>query len=131
MVLLDTHPDYMNFDGAKARGAQYPVRRYAELLEYIGSNYAGQYWHALPREMAAYTSRTYKDRADHREAPLTSLITKQHSPSSRIDLREPVAFPIEKEDSPVIGSSPLQPRGAPPGEYVFFNLSQSGELPEL
>ena len=107
MVLLDTHPDYMNFSDAKARGAQYPVSRYAELLEYIGSHYAGQYWHALPREMAAYISRTNrKDRANHGDAPYTSLVAKQHSPSHN-DLQEPVAFPIGKEDSPVIGSGPL------------------------
>ena len=42
-----------------------------------------------------------------REAPFTSLITKQHSPSFHNGLQEPVAFPIEKEDSPVIGSSSL------------------------
>ena len=69
MVLLDTHPDYMNFSGATARSDQYPVNRYVELLEYIRSRYAGQYWHALPREVAAHTSRTkQRDRADHREA---------------------------------------------------------------
>ena len=35
------------------------------------------------------------------------MIAKQHSPSFHNGLQEPVAFPIEKEDSPVIGSSPL------------------------
>ena len=58
MVLLDTHPDYMNFDEASEQRGEYPIRLYVELLEYIRSKYEGQYWHALPREMAKYALQT-------------------------------------------------------------------------
>jgi hypothetical protein len=53
MALLITHPDYMCFDGTP-RFDEYPVDLYRDLLRHIQSEYRGQYWHPLPREMAAY-----------------------------------------------------------------------------
>ena len=58
-------------------------------------------WRRTHHGLTARIARTIE------KLPFTSLITKQHSPSSHNGLQEPVAFPIEKEDSPVIGSSPL------------------------
>lgn len=54
MVLLNTHPDYMSFDGEKLEVETYPAHYYEELLEYVKSRYEGQYWHALPREIADF-----------------------------------------------------------------------------
>ena len=54
MVLLDTHPDYMNFDNKKALIDEYPSQHYKKFLEYIKHTYAGQYWNVLPREMARF-----------------------------------------------------------------------------
>jgi hypothetical protein len=53
MVLMNTHPDYMNF-GEKYSSEEYPVRIYEEFLNYVKKRYAGQYWHALPREVARF-----------------------------------------------------------------------------
>ncbi len=57
MILLDTHPDYMDFDGANRTRGKYPIRLYAELLKYIRAKYAGEYWHVLPRDAADYVSQ--------------------------------------------------------------------------
>lgn len=57
MVLIPTHPDYMNFNGARLNMEEYPSKFYKELLIYIKERYDGQYWHALPREMAKYWSK--------------------------------------------------------------------------
>jgi predicted glycosyltransferase len=54
MALLNTHPDYMNFEDTPFSFEQYPVSYYIDLLEYIETNYAGQYWHVLPRELARF-----------------------------------------------------------------------------
>jgi hypothetical protein len=54
MVLLITHPDYISFDGGKPRFDEYPIERYLDLLEYVKTGYPGQYWNALPREVALY-----------------------------------------------------------------------------
>lgn len=54
MAALNTHPDYMNFDGAAPSYEEYPADLYIDFLEYIRTKYAGQYWHVLPNEMARY-----------------------------------------------------------------------------
>ncbi len=53
MAPLNTHPDYMCFEGKPARD-EFPVSFYEEFLSYLHERYEGQYWHALPREVAAY-----------------------------------------------------------------------------
>ncbi len=54
MVLLNTHPDYMHFSRQTPLFDQFTVRHYTDLLNYIRTRYNGQYWAALPREVAAY-----------------------------------------------------------------------------
>jgi hypothetical protein len=56
MALLNTHPDYMAFNGTKIREDQYPAKYYRTLLEHIKRRYEGLYWHVLPREIATYFS---------------------------------------------------------------------------
>ena len=58
MVLVNTHPDYMSFDGHKPGLEEYPVEYYLDLLKYVKSQYEGQYWHALPKQMAQYWIET-------------------------------------------------------------------------
>jgi glycosyltransferase involved in cell wall biosynthesis len=53
MVLLNTHPDYMCFDGKPARD-EFPVAFYEEFLRYMREKYDSQYWGTLPREASAY-----------------------------------------------------------------------------
>jgi glycosyltransferase involved in cell wall biosynthesis/peptidoglycan/xylan/chitin deacetylase (PgdA/CDA1 family) len=53
MVLLNTHPDYMCFDGRQSRD-EFPVAHYEELLRYMREKYAESCWPALPREVARY-----------------------------------------------------------------------------
>jgi len=59
MVLMNTHPDYMSFGTGKLGNEEYPSRYYAELLKHIQENYAGQYWHALPRDVARFWKSIY------------------------------------------------------------------------
>lgn len=54
MVLLNTHPDYMNFSGCRNTSELYSARFYGELLGYLKNQSAGRFWHGLPRELAAY-----------------------------------------------------------------------------
>lgn len=54
MALLITHPDYINFNGAKCGIEEYSVSYYKEFLEYVKTRYEGQYWNALPREVASF-----------------------------------------------------------------------------
>ncbi len=53
MVLVNTHPDYMDFQNRWSLG-EYPVNLYQQLLEYIRAKYEGQFWHTSPREVASF-----------------------------------------------------------------------------
>jgi hypothetical protein len=54
MALLNTHPDYMNFNAGRPGVEEYPAHYYEHLLTYIKTRYEGQYWHPLPKEMARF-----------------------------------------------------------------------------
>jgi hypothetical protein len=57
MALLNVHPDYINFNNEKTL-EEFPVKYFEELLAYVKSKYSGQYWNALPRDVASY-SKTF------------------------------------------------------------------------
>lgn len=57
MALVNTHPDYMNFDGGKEGPEDYPTVYYQDFLEYVRSKYDGQFWHALPKDVGRYLAR--------------------------------------------------------------------------
>lgn len=68
MVLVNVHPDYVQFDAGNGSKYEFPSAYYSGLLEYVSTKYAGQYWHALPREVAHYCA-TFKPR---RPAPASA-----------------------------------------------------------
>ncbi|QTA89995.1 hypothetical protein [Desulfonema magnum] len=60
MALVNTHPDYMNFDSEKSGFEEYPATYYSNFLNYIKTKYEGQYWHALPREVTSFLTAEYQ-----------------------------------------------------------------------
>ncbi len=54
MALVITHPDYMSFHSRRLDFDEYPADNYTQLLEYVDSRYKGQFWLALPRDIARY-----------------------------------------------------------------------------
>lgn len=54
MVLVNVHPDYVNFDGSKPALEEFPAQLYAEFLGYVKFKYFDQYWHALPKDLAQF-----------------------------------------------------------------------------
>ena len=56
MALLNTHPDYMNFDSKTCGREEYPAEFYNEFLGYVKENYSDQYWHVLPNQIAKFWS---------------------------------------------------------------------------
>jgi hypothetical protein len=54
MALLNTHPDYMNFNQGAMQLEEYSVHNYIDFLLYIKEEYKDMYWHALPKEVAKY-----------------------------------------------------------------------------
>jgi peptidoglycan/xylan/chitin deacetylase (PgdA/CDA1 family) len=54
MALINTHPDYMNFRDGSCDSEEYPAAYYSDFLDYVLSSYAGEFWLALPRDMARF-----------------------------------------------------------------------------
>ena len=54
MALVNTHPDYMNFNGGRLETEEYPSGLYKEFLEYTVGKYNGEFWHVLPREVCTF-----------------------------------------------------------------------------
>ena len=54
MALIDVHPDYLCFDGARPRSREYPVTHYKSFLEYVSRHYDGAFWNTTPKEVARF-----------------------------------------------------------------------------
>ena len=62
MVFLNTHTDYIKFDGMDVKIDEYPLHLYIDFLKYVKSRYKGLYWHVLPGDFARYWMDTYKNK---------------------------------------------------------------------
>ena len=58
MVLLNTHPDYVDFGSAKLGSGLYPVAYYSAFLEHVRSAFADRYWNAAPRAVAEFVRKS-------------------------------------------------------------------------
>jgi hypothetical protein len=58
MALINTHPDYMCFNGTACRSEEYPARHYEQFLRHVQAAYGEQYWHVLPRDLARFWMKT-------------------------------------------------------------------------
>jgi peptidoglycan/xylan/chitin deacetylase (PgdA/CDA1 family) len=54
MVLMLTHPDYMQTGQGRCGFEEYPAELYSQFLEMVVKNYRGQFWNALPCDVACY-----------------------------------------------------------------------------
>jgi len=60
MALFISHPDYMSFNGV-SHYEKYPVKYYEDFLQYVRTKYEGQYWHALPKDLARFWKENYRN----------------------------------------------------------------------
>jgi len=54
LVFIKTHPDYMYWENGKKKIDEYQSEYYIDFLKYIKEKYKGEYWHALPRQIASF-----------------------------------------------------------------------------
>lgn len=67
MVVLNTHPDYMNF-GDNPRGQEeYPVEFYLNIIRYVQEKFRGLYWQALPSDVAQHCKLFFSEPANRSE----------------------------------------------------------------
>lgn len=60
MALLNVHPDYVHFGEDKPGNEEFSYSIYEDLLKYVNTAYEGQFWHALPSEVAAFWKSRHK-----------------------------------------------------------------------
>ena len=88
MAALNTHPDYMIFEGAAAGKEEYPIKHYLSFLDYVRTRYSGQYWHVLPREMARFWRSTAAAKSQE------ILATKTTRPLPQAHLHREIQGPV-------------------------------------
>ena len=74
VALVNTHPDYMIFDGDTRTKNKYSSRLYADFLDYISSRYRDKYWNSLPKDLARFWRSSFPEDAiySHDGADITS-----------------------------------------------------------
>jgi len=65
MVLLNSHPDYMNFGNGPAGIEEYPAGLYGDLLRYVAATYKDAFWHVLPKDLASWFFSTISPQQDN------------------------------------------------------------------
>jgi len=83
MVLLNTHPDYMSFDG-KAAQDEYPAAYYEAFLDYAREKYEGQFWDATPREVSRYYCATVPVAARNTRKKVCMLVYSNYEADGRV-----------------------------------------------
>jgi hypothetical protein len=54
MVLVNIHPDYVDFSNKTSSNALYPSSLLADFMTYVRTRYANAYWNPLARELAVW-----------------------------------------------------------------------------
>jgi hypothetical protein len=55
MALVNVHPDYLNFNLNGHTVDEFSASLYEDFLDYTVNQHEGQFWHALPRDVARYS----------------------------------------------------------------------------
>ncbi len=77
MVLVNVHPDYIDFDGSKHKKSRYPATIISEFLDYLSRNYAGQFWNPTAGEVTAWYRDWYTSVSKANGADMRGLGTKE------------------------------------------------------
>lgn len=60
MALVNIHPDYLRFENGKQEFGSYSFDLIRQLLDYVSTKYAGQFWNPCPRDLARWYRSTVR-----------------------------------------------------------------------
>jgi glycosyltransferase involved in cell wall biosynthesis len=83
MALVNVHPDYVSFDQNKKTPAEFSAEIYREFLQYVAKTYGGQYWNALPREVASWYRESCLPKASTSAAGRAAAVAATEKPLTR------------------------------------------------
>lgn len=109
MVLLNVHPDYIHFGPGPAPEGLFRASLYSELLTYIQSKYQGQYWHALPKDLALY-AKEFKPKRPEVSKRRVCMLAYSHVEADNRILRYAKALSQRGDQVDVISLADDKPR---------------------
>jgi glycosyltransferase involved in cell wall biosynthesis len=112
MALLNTHPDYMCFEGKPQRD-EFPVAYFEEFLKYAQTQYGDSCWQALPREVARYYCASIPEPARNTRKKVCMLSYSNYATDNRVR-RYAEALASRGDLVDVIANSPAE---VPLGQY--------------
>jgi hypothetical protein len=65
LALVNIHPDYVDFSGRHISNSCYPASLIVEFMDYLNSNYQGEFWNPLARDLAAWYKGMNKGQKYH------------------------------------------------------------------
>jgi glycosyltransferase involved in cell wall biosynthesis len=83
MALLNTHPDYMCFEGTPKRD-EFPVELYEEFLRYVREKYEGAYWAANPQEVSHFYCASVPVPARNSRKRICMLVHNSYETDNRV-----------------------------------------------
>jgi glycosyltransferase involved in cell wall biosynthesis/peptidoglycan/xylan/chitin deacetylase (PgdA/CDA1 family) len=83
MALLNTHPDYMCFEGSKKKD-EFPVAFYEEFLRYVRDKYDGAFWSANPREVSRFYCAGTPENARNSRKKICMLVHNSYETDNRV-----------------------------------------------
>ena len=83
MALVNTHPDYMCFEGQKDKD-EYPVSLYEEFLSYLREKYEGAFWSANPREVSRFYCESMPKAARNSRKKVCMLVHNSYETDNRV-----------------------------------------------
>jgi glycosyltransferase involved in cell wall biosynthesis len=83
MALLNTHPDYMCFEG-QAEKDEFPAAFYEEFLTYAREKYADAYWSTTPCEVARFYCSTMPLKARNSRKKVCMLVHNTYETDNRV-----------------------------------------------
>jgi glycosyltransferase involved in cell wall biosynthesis len=83
MALLNSHPDYMCFEGEQKKD-EFPAAMYEEFLDYARTKYSGEYWAATPREVSRFYCSAVPARARNSRKKVCMLVHNSYETDNRV-----------------------------------------------
>ena len=83
MALLNTHPDYMCFEGRKNKD-EFPAELYEEFLSYIRDKYDGAFWSANPLEVSRFYCASMPKEARNSRKKVCMLVHNSYETDNRV-----------------------------------------------
>ncbi len=83
MALLNTHPDYMCFEGGPSKD-EFPVRLYEEFLSYIRDKYERAFWSANPREVSRFYCANMPKEGRNSRKKVCMLVHNSYETDNRV-----------------------------------------------